>query len=134
MDSITVVPDALFGIERRRGDRKLYRFFALEADRGTMPIARTANAGTSILAKLEVYRSILAHEIYRNRFGIPNLLILTVTTSEARCSEMVKQCAGFSLDGRPFLFRAFAGETAPNSRLLSEPWQRPSALPLHICE
>lgn len=120
-----VVPDALFGLEYRNDGRKAYRFFALEADRGTMPIARAANTGTSILAKLEVYRSILAQEIYRSRLGIPNLLVLTATTGEARRAEIVERCAGLLPDGRPFLFRARAGATAPDPKLLFAPWQRP---------
>ncbi len=133
-EGLSVIPDALFGIEYQHDDRKTYRFFALEADRGTMPIARTANTGTSILAKFEAYRSILSQEIYRSRLGIPNLLVLTMTTNPARAAEMVQRCETLTADGRQFLFRAFAGTTIPDQSALSQPWQRPCMPPLQISE
>ncbi len=34
------MPDGVFGLEYRSSGAPLYRFFALEIDRGTMPIAR----------------------------------------------------------------------------------------------
>jgi hypothetical protein len=37
-----IVPDGLFGLEYTIGEKKSYRFFALEADRATMPVARSA--------------------------------------------------------------------------------------------
>ncbi len=39
-----LMPDGVFGLEYRSSGAPLYRFFALEIDRGTMPIAR-ANPG-----------------------------------------------------------------------------------------
>lgn len=50
-----IVPDGLFGIEYQNANRKLYRFFALEADRGTMPIVRSKGRQTSYLGKIEAY-------------------------------------------------------------------------------
>jgi len=131
-DGLSVIPDALFGIEYCRDGRKSYRFFALEADRGTMPLARATNTGTSILAKLEAYCSILAQETYRGSLGVPNLLVLIVTTGETRCTEMMERCSALLADGRPFLFRAFSGATVPNPNLLLAPWQRPGLPPLCI--
>lgn len=127
-----VVPDALFGLEYHRDGRKSYRFFALEADRSTMPVVRTGNTGTSVVAKLEAYRGFLAQEDYRRSLGVPNLLMLTLTASEARCGEIMDRWAAISGDGRPFLFRALAGRNLPDPELLSQPWQRPGASPLSI--
>ena len=121
----TVVPDALFGLEYSRDGRKTYRFFALEVDRGTMPIARASSTGTSVLTKLEAYLGILAQEGYRRWLGIPNLLVLTVTTSNTRCVEIVQRYSKRLVDGRPFLFRAFYGTTAPDPSLLAARWSRP---------
>jgi hypothetical protein len=132
---VAVVPDAIFGIEYRRDGRKAYRFFALEADRGTMSITRAANTGTSVLAKLGTYRAILAKEGFR-RVGIPNLLVLTVTTDHTRCAEIVRRFEEQIGEGPQFLFRAGSSIplmlAAPNSNLLFEPWERPGLLPLHI--
>ncbi len=129
-----VVPDAIFGLEYRRDGRKSYRFFALEADRRTMPIVRTGGNGTSVLAKLTSYGHVFARESYRASLGIPNLLVLTVTTDEMRCTEMVGKCASSLSDVRPFLFRAWAGTTAPETDLLSTPWKRPGLPPLCIAD
>ncbi len=127
-----VVPDGLFGIAYQDGDaRPTYRFFALEADRGTMPIARSDRKQTSYLGKLAAYDEIIARQIHKTHWGIPNLLVLTVTTSAARASEIV----GKLPDGRPaFLFKAIEGRalSAPALHLLLEPWMRPGSPPLCI--
>jgi hypothetical protein len=128
------VPDALFGIEYRQDGRKAFRFFALEADRGTMPIVRATHTGTSILAKMENYERIVEQATYRRTLGIPNLLILTVTTSETRRAEMVAKCSAMLADGRAFLFRTFAGAITPDMALLAAPWQRPGAPPIQIAQ
>jgi hypothetical protein len=71
-----------------------------------MPIVRSAGNGTSVLSKLAVYRDILAREAHRIRWGIPNLLVLTVTTDRSRCAELIRQM-GERIDEAPqFLFRA----------------------------
>ena len=87
----SVTPDAIFGIEYQRDGQKAYRFFALEADRGTMPIARAARTGTSVLSKLAAIPRHLAREVHRDRLGIPNLLVLTATTGQVRCTELVRR-------------------------------------------
>jgi hypothetical protein len=38
---IKAIPDGLFGLEYVRDGQKLYRFFALEADRNTIPVKRS---------------------------------------------------------------------------------------------
>lgn len=127
-----VAPDALFGLEYDRNGKQFYRFFALETDRGTMPIARGCAGNTSVLSKFEAYRKILDQNVHRCRLGIPNLLVLMVTTGEARCAEVMERYAILRTDGRAFLLRAFAGATAPDLSLLSAPWQRPGARPIRI--
>jgi hypothetical protein len=129
----TVVPDALFGIVYNRDKRPTYRFFALEADRGTMPVARTDRAGTSVLAKLAAYRDILAENIYRSRLGIPNLLVLTVTTDHSRCNEIIGRLSKAG-EAAQFLFRS-AGSSAlatPCGALLTDAWMRPGLPDLTI--
>ncbi len=76
---LKLVPDALFGLEY---NRKAYRFFALEADRNTMPCARSDLRQSSYLRKLLAYRAIAAQQIYKTRLGLPNLLVLNLTVSE----------------------------------------------------
>jgi Replication-relaxation len=129
-----VVPDGVFGIEYRSSGSSSYRFFALEADRGTMPIARTNARQSSYLGKLAAYREIIVRHVHKTHWGIPNLLVLTLTTSAARCSEIV---AKLGAGGSPaFLFKVADGKTlaTPAPDLLSEPWTRAGAPPLSIAE
>jgi hypothetical protein len=49
---VNVVPDGLFGLEYARDGQKTYRFFALEADRVSMPIMRSNLRQTSYLRKI----------------------------------------------------------------------------------
>jgi len=130
----SVIPDALFGLEYRHDGRKSYRFFALEADRGTMPVVRTGKPGTSVLAKLETYRAFLAQEGYRRSLGVPNLLVLTVTASETRCNEITERCAAQRAEWRPFLFRAFSRKVTPDCELLFKPWLRVRETAICIAE
>lgn len=129
-----VFPDGIFGLEYRSEDRKSYRFFALEADRGTMPIVRSRKVETSYLGKLAAYRDILAHQVHRVRLGIPNLLVLTVATSEARMREIIRKLEERAGGNAAFLFMAIAGDTRPLPHLLLEPWVRAGFPPLRIDE
>ena len=63
-----------------------------------------------------------------------NLLVLTLTTSAARASEII---AKLGTDGNPaFLFKAVDGValTCPAPQLLTEPWTRAGLPPLSIAE
>lgn len=85
---LSVIPDAVFGLdftsERRR------KYFFLEADRATMPIARADLNQTSYMRKLLAY---LAgggkSNIFGAHFGVGNFRVLTVTTSIERMATMM---------------------------------------------
>jgi len=129
-----VIPDGVFGIEYRSGGSSSYRFFALEADRGTMPIARTNPRQSSYLGKLAAYGEIVAQKVHKTHWGIPNLLVLTATMSAARLSEII---AKLGAGGSPaFLFKAVdeRGLANPVPALLTEPWTRAGSPPLSIAE
>jgi hypothetical protein len=124
----------VFGIEYEIGAAKAYRFFALEADRGTMPIARTRPGQTSYLGKLSAYRRVIEEQAHRTQWGIPNLLVLTLTSSAARATEIV---AKLGSDATPaFLFKAADERTLarPVRDLLTVPWTRANLPPLSIAE
>ncbi len=129
-----LVPDGVFGIEYRDGEAKAYRFFAIETDRGTMPIARTNPKQTSYLGKLAAYNEIIARQVHKTHWGVPNLLVLTLTTGAARCSEIVAKLGGGSSPA--FLFKSADGKalSKPLPDLLSEPWARAGSPPLSIAE
>jgi hypothetical protein len=134
--SPAIAPDALFGIEYATGEAMAYRFFALEADRGSMPVVRSDSSKTSFMAKAAAYREIVARKMHKSQLGIPTLLVLTVTTSEARMKEMLKQTEA-QFGGNPlFLFKSVdvSDLSAPVTRLFFEPWERAGCPSLRIDE
>jgi len=81
----STIPDQLFGIDY--GGKA--SFFALEADRGTEPVARSNLDQNSYLRKILSYRAINRTEAYKTRFAVPNLIVLNVTVSPARMANIL---------------------------------------------
>ena len=99
-------PDQLFGIDYGGG----YRFFALEADRGTEPLTRPDLNQNSTLRKLLAYKDIIARRSYMSQWGIPNLFPLFVTTAIERADNMVALAQSIFPDGsNVLLFKAIPG-------------------------
>lgn len=98
-------PDQLFGIDY--GDDR-YRFFALEADRGTEPLTRNNLRENSILRKILCYRDLYQKGTHKAHFGIPNLLPVFVTTAEDRLSNMIELQRGLHPKGT-ILYKAIPG-------------------------
>ena len=129
---VKAIPDGLFGLEYVRDGQKLYRFFALEADRNTMPIKRSNMEQSSYLRKVLAYREIVGKEIYRTWLGLPNLLVLTVTTNEQHMKNIMALVNELAADGKStlFLFKTmsslgdFQRAPAPTPHILTEPWHR----------
>lgn len=127
-----VVPDAVFGIEYQGTDRKLYRFFALEADRGTMPVARSNKQQSSFMGKLATYREAFANQVHKTQLGLPNLLVLSVTNSEQRQSEIMRRLEVQTGDNSTFLFNCLVGTAQPEHGALLGIWTRVGAAPVHL--
>jgi len=132
--SCGVVPDGLFGLEYLFGEAKTYRFFALETDRGTMPIVRSDQNQTSYMGKLAAYQDLISRQVYKSHLGIPNLLVLTVTTDNQRLEEIMSRFTEQGDGAAAFLFKVLADRerTLPVPQLVTEPWQRIRSLPLRI--
>jgi len=129
---ITIVPDGLFGLEYAHGGAKSYRFFALEADRSTMPVARANLHQTSYLKKILAYRQITIQDIQRTHLGLPNLLILNITTNEQHMRtimELLDQLTA-GKGSKVFLFKTlstlgdFRVAPRPTPHILVEAWKR----------
>ncbi len=129
-----LVPDGLFGIEYASGTTKSYRFFALEVDRGTMPVERSGAGQTSYLAKLARYKEVLAGSLYKTHWGLPNLLLLTVTQNSERQREIVRTALARFGESPQVLFKSVTDAELRiiATRLLSEPWDRVGLSPLAI--
>lgn len=130
-----IVPDGLFGLEYTTGGTKSYRFFALEVDRGTMPLVRSDPRQTSYLSKLDLYREIIASGGQKAHWAIPNLLVLSVMPDAQRVRGAVDR-----LDAGDFaaclLFKSVEplALMVPVSGLLTGPWMRAGLAPFSLCE
>jgi hypothetical protein len=133
-----LVPDGLFGLEYTAGGKKSYRFFALEADRETMPVLRSSSSQTSYLRKLLLYGELADRQLYKSHLGLPNLLVLTMTPGEKHKDNMMSAFRKIYGGSTGFLFktttglRAFDKAHAPTSTILTEPWERIGYPPLCI--
>lgn len=129
IDGKILTPDAIFGIEYGNGAY----FFAIETDMGTEQIEES-RSNVSITQKIKNYREILHKQTFRERFALPSLQVMFVTTSIIRMHNMMDKVVAIgSKDGkgstRPFLFKAIpqlAHRTRdplpPTGHLLTEPW------------
>lgn len=129
---IKIVPDGLFGLEYACDGQKTYRFFALEADRNTLPVIRSNLHQTSYLRKILAYRQIAAQNIHKSHLGLPILLVLTVATNELHMKNIMSLVRELAHEGksRLFLFKTmsslgdFNKAPAPTGNILTDPWQR----------
>ncbi len=93
---LPVAPDGFFALQDAKGRTN----FFVEADRGTMPIKR-------FTLKLKAYAAYRRQKKHTEKFGIQHFRVLTVTSSAARCKNLVKAAEAADdvrKDGRLFLF------------------------------
>jgi hypothetical protein len=139
---LAVIPDGLFGLEYRKGSERSYRFFALEADRNTMPVRRSTPRQSSYMRKLLAYREVIAQGMHRTRLGVPNLLILNVTVSATHRQNIMGVLAevGGGKGSSLFLFKTigalgdFMRAPEPSPEILLKPWDRAGHPPFKIGE
>lgn len=137
-----LVPDDLFGLGYPAEPRRSFRFFALEDDRGSESLERSDLAQTSFGGKFPLYLDVLRRRVFRDHWGIPNLFVMTVTTSKVRMENMIEHLAILTRHEPKlrahFLFKFrtdFAGHwSVPTVMhdLFDKPWQRAGAEPFRI--
>jgi hypothetical protein len=86
MRDIAVIPDTLVGFRFADGSR---RCFAVEIDRGTMPVTRKDIDGTSFALKMRIYLAAYAAAHHEQRWGWKAFRVLTVTTDAVRMQTMI---------------------------------------------
>ena len=136
----STIPDQLFGIDY--GGKA--SFFALEADRATEPVERYNLNQNSYLRKILCYRAINRTEIYKQFFGIPNLIILNVTVSTTHLHSILDVVHELTLkaDGS-YGISNFMFQCVPDfatylrvppllPHLFSDPWLRVGKAPFFI--
>jgi hypothetical protein len=123
-----LIPDALFGLEYPGAS---YRFFVLEADRDNEPLTRTNLSQSSFMRKILQYREIITRRAYQSHWGIPNLFVLTVTTSPERMRNLLLLTEGLAGKTAPaFLYKtmpslaSFEKAPPPTAHIVTESCER----------
>lgn len=114
----TVVPAGLFGLSFADGAAA---YFLLELDRGTIPISRSGEDHRSIRRKLKTYYDGWRAQRHLEQFGVKQMRVLTVTSSQERMHNMVGAVRGIT-EGRRSNFFLFVdrGTLAASNPLVVE--------------
>lgn len=108
--SISLIPDSYFTIETPQGKTSCF----LEMDMGTMTVGRFAT-------KIRAYLAYTKSGAYQKRYQTKSLRVLTITTSQTRCINLI--AASESVGGdRRFLFST-KEQTVRETALHSPIWQ-----------
>jgi Replication-relaxation len=103
--SLGVVPDQTFALEFMDANGELKRsYFFLEADRGTMPVARQNLAQTSMRRKFIAYAATWRQGLHASALGLHHFRVLTITASLARLKSLIGECSQLESGQGLFLF------------------------------
>jgi hypothetical protein len=88
---LSVIPDKVFGLyfPKKAPSRRRALFF-LEADRSTMPVARSNLYRSSFYKKLVGYWESYRQDLFKEYFGLKGARVLTVTKSQQRIDNMIE--------------------------------------------
>ena len=135
-----LIPDAVFGLEYRTPNGRRFRFFAVEADRGTEPARSSQFHRKSFKRHLLQYAEYVERDGYREHLGLSApLLVLNITSNSKRLERMKALCIQQYASGNTYqLFQSWESfgaiykppETNPD--LLRGDWLRASAPPIRI--
>lgn len=136
VDGGAITPDGFFGLRHADGAR----FFALEADRATMPLRRLTSEGRSIKEKFTRYLKISRDKLYKSHLGIGSLLVLIVTLNAEHMKNMLDLVKELT-DGKGsplFMFKTmsalgdFMKSPPPMPEIFEEPWLRAGFPPFSL--
>jgi len=135
-------PDALFGLEYKTPDGPRYRFFIVEADRGTEPLTSMNRNRKSILRSFMQYEAYVRGGLYKQHLKLTSpLLVLNVFSDEARMRKTMELIGTHSTDGAPYMlfqwweaFGVVFKVQQPHSLLDTMTWLQPSNKALAILD
>jgi len=128
-----LIPDALFGLEYLHKGQKFYRFFLVEADRGTEPTTSKNFNRKSHLRNLAQYSDYIGNGRYKQHLKLTApLLVLNVSADQTKLKKMVSVTGQTSGPSGNFymLFQLFEefGQTfkppKPHAEFLEQDWAR----------
>ena len=83
---LAVIPDRVFALEFTDNNERILCF--LEADRGTMPVVRASDKGSSLAKKVQAYAATWRQQIHRHRFGVSRIRVLPVIIQDQRAAAL----------------------------------------------
>ncbi len=127
-----LIPDALFGLEYKDRNHRGYRFFVVEADRGTEPSRSSRFNRKSFERNLLQYREYVGKGLYKEHLGLTaGMMVLIVTTREATIHSMLEQGSEFAPNGNSYMlfqvadgFGRFFKPSGRRLTLAEEKWRR----------
>jgi len=128
-----LIPDALFGLEYLHHGQKFYRFFLVEADRGTEPTTSKNFNRKSHLRNLAQYADYIGNDRYKGHLKLTApLLVLNVSADPTKIKKMISVTGETSGQGSNsyILFQLFEEfEEAfkppkPHAEFLEKAWER----------
>lgn len=132
-------PDALFGLEYKTDQGSRYRFFVVEADRGTEPATTSSFNRKSALRNILQYREYVAGGLYKEHLKLTApLLVLKVYTSNTHLERMGRLVKISGSTNAHMLFQnwtSFGALWRPpitNHKLLAGHWMRFRQTPIFI--
>ena len=87
-EEMTIIPDAVFGLDLAGENGSELIHFFVEADCGTMPVIRKGLRHTSLWRKLLAYEATWSQGVHRTALGINRFRVLTVTSNRARLEHL----------------------------------------------
>ena len=124
-------PDALFGLTYHTGDGDKYRFFVVEADRGTEPVTSRNWNRKSFERHLAQYEAYVAGRAYKEHLQLTaNLIVLNVVPDAERLELMRRQTVKQLGSCTYQLFQTFPEFATPwkppqpNDALMEDAWAR----------
>ncbi len=116
-----IIPDLVFGLALPDRSR---RYFMVEIDRGTMPVARTNLMQTSFEQKMRAYLIAHAAKQHQHQFGWKTFRVLTVTTDHRRSQSMMAALRALRVPHSPGggLFLFATADELRTSDPLSHTW------------
>ncbi len=136
-----LLPDAVFGLEYQTPSGSRFRFFAVEADRSTEPLTSRNFNRKSFERHLLQYAEYVEEGGYRKHLNLTApMLVLNITTSEARAERMLALTEEFFPSGNNYqLFATWEAfgtpfvPPSPKQELLLGEWSRAGLPPIELC-
>lgn len=132
LNNSTLVPDALFGLEYRQDGKKSYRFYMVEADRGTEPLSSKQSYRKSFKRHLEQYQNYIENTLYKDHLNLTApLLVLNISASDKRMERLIAHTESYFPQGCKYqLFQSWERfgnnwkPPKPKAALLEGVWRR----------